>query len=172
MNWLLYLPPLLAIYLLAISGLTSRYIRNRIQESANADQALKDKSQVIQNIAVDWSGRLSFFNAMFTGMVSVFSIYSKTNNYRPAVVTFVVLLLIFIVMMWWIMDHAPGELAAIKFRRVPISHADLCRIVLIVLNVILLLTIAYSETDAQTAVSSRRSEVIGHLAVNCSVFGC
>lgn len=145
MNWLLYLPPALSIYLLLISGFSSEYVKHKIHDYVATNPKLKNHESIIQDITLDWSARLSFFNSMFAAIVSVFSIWSKTRSYELAVGTFFILLAVFIPMMWWIMKHGPYELPATYFRRIPISHATLCRVILVVVNVILILAIAFSQ---------------------------
>src|SRR5207248_936575 len=88
---------------------------------------LEDYQEFIQNVALDWADRLDFVTAMFVALVSVFSIYAKQKNFEGAVETVLILLAIFIPMMFWILGHDPGDLEAIKYRHLKITHAALSR---------------------------------------------
>jgi len=137
-----YLPPLLSIYLILVSGSAKGYFRNRLTAFLAADEFLKQRETLIRSVALDWSSRLGFFNAMFTAMVSVFSIYSESKSYEWAVGTFLVLLLVFIPTFWWIMGQEPDEIAARKMARINISPARFCSLILVVINLILIGAIA------------------------------
>jgi hypothetical protein len=169
MNWVLFLPPLLSIYLILISNFSKKYIANQIAQFVDSAQKRNSSSETVEtaiprpipatetlrywrdlitNITIDWSARLSFFNSMFAAWVSSFSIWSKTGSFGWSVLTGVLLLLIFIPMMWWIMGHKPGELVDTKHSRRlfgEVPNAKICSYILIVVNLILIGAIAVSQ---------------------------
>jgi len=145
MNWIIYLPPLLSIYLILISDFSGQYFRNQVADFVSGNPEWAHTKETIQNVGLDWAARLSFFNSMFASIVSVFSIYSTTQSYGWAVGTFALLLVIFIPMFWWIMAHAPDALAATRTRRWGITHARVCSIILLVVNGILIAAIAINQ---------------------------
>ena len=153
MNWFLFLPPGLSIYLIAISGFSQKYLRKRVDSFVSGKSGLEDKKEVIKNVALDWAARLGFFNSMFAAMVSVFSIYSSTQNYNWTVGTFIVLLVIFILMFWWIIGHEPDELVSIRFRKLRMTHASMCRYILLLVNLVLIVAIAVSQRLIQQSQS-------------------
>lgn len=123
-----------------MSNVFSGYLKNTITNFVAGKAALEDNQDFIQNVALDWADRLDFVTAMVVALVSVFSIYAKQKNFDLAVLTFVVLLAIFIPMMFWILGHDPGDLEAIKYRR-KFTHAAMCRIILVGVNLVLLVAI-------------------------------
>ncbi len=174
MNWILFLPPLLSIYLILISSFSKKYITNQITQFIDSATKLDSYSiiegekaisqsipttktlaywrDLITHITIDWSARLSFFNSMFAAWVSSFSIWSKTGSFGWSVLTGILLLLIFIPMMWWIMGHKPGELVDTKHSRRllgEIPNAKICSYILIVVNLILIGAIAVSQLIAK-----------------------
>jgi hypothetical protein len=112
-NWIAFLPPLLSIYLLLISGFAKAFIVKDIERFSANDPNLKAKQDVIKNVVLSWATQIGFFNAMFASMFSVFSIYSKTRSFGWLVLTLVVLFTIFIPMFWWIRHFEPDGLEAI-----------------------------------------------------------
>ena len=145
MNLLPYLPPLLSIYLLLISGASSGYIKNRLRQFIAGDEKLQARGLTVEHLTLDWAARLGFFNSMFAAMASSLSIWSKTGDLQLAGLTVFVLLLIFIPMMWWINGLEVDELVASMSRKGHVKPATVCRIVLIVVNLGLILAIMFSE---------------------------
>jgi hypothetical protein len=173
MNWYLYLPPMFAIYLLVTSAFSKRFISKRIETFMNRPHDVAyinkqseiaglapststsvnklinsfwiSKTPLIQNIALDWSARLNFFNSMFTAVFSVVSIYSKTKNFDYTVIAIVILVAILAPIMWWIFSMDVDELVSRKIPRLKVTPATLCRIILILVNVGLIIAIYYSQ---------------------------
>jgi hypothetical protein len=146
MNWFLFFPPALSIYLLLISGISQQYIGKQITIAA-ASAGLKAKQNFIKNIALDWSARLNFFNSMVTAIFSGFSIWSKTQSYPAVVIHSAVLLAIFIFMMWWLMSYSAGELVdtKVKILSLKVTPAKICRFLLLLINILLGLEIYLSQ---------------------------
>jgi hypothetical protein len=144
--WFRFLPPLLAIYLLLLSGLTRKWIEARIKDLTAQQQNLQPYRKVLLFVALSWSATLSFFGAMFSAFISVFSIYGSSRNYSWAVGTFVVLLAIFIPMVFYIVRfRADGLASTLVGPRIKMTAASFCRYVLLLVNVVLLGAIAASE---------------------------
>src|SRR2546423_8260242 len=102
MNLFPYLPPLVSIYLLSMSGVSTSYFKNKLSHFVERKRKLKDHRQIIENVALDWSARLSFINSMLVSLVSVFSIFSNTKDYVAAGTILSVLLIIFFWLGWWV----------------------------------------------------------------------
>lgn len=146
MIWFRFLPPMLSIYLLLLSGLTTKIIQSKIDDLAVQQPKLKPYKKVLLFTALSWSATLSFLGAIFSAMVSVFSIYGSTQNYVWAVATFLLLLVIFIPMLFYIMRFRADELASTRVApRLKITAATLCRYILLAVNVVLLAAIGASE---------------------------
>lgn len=146
MIWFRFLPPLISIYLLLLSGLTTKIIQSKISDLTAQQTNLKPYETVMLHVALSWSATLSFLGAMFSALVSVFSIYGSTQNYPLAVVTSLVLLAIFIPMLFYIMRFgADGLASTLVGPKLRIPAAKLCRYVLLVVNVVLLAAIGASE---------------------------
>jgi hypothetical protein len=145
MNPLAYLPPVLSIYLLLISGASGGYIKSRIRQFVERDERLRDRAQTVEYLTLDWAAKLGFFNSMFAAMASSLSIWSKTGNLQLAGLTVFVLLLIFIPMMWWLHGLEADELVASISRTWRLRPATVCRVVLITVNLLLIFVIFYSE---------------------------
>jgi hypothetical protein len=145
MDWIVYLPPLLSIYLILTSDFSGKYFKDRVAEFVSVNKEWAKTKDVIQNVGLDWAARLGFFNSMFASLVSVFSIYSATQSYNWAVGTFALLLAIFIPMFWWIMAHAPDQLAAERTNFLKITHARICSITLLIVNFVLIGAIAINQ---------------------------
>lgn len=129
------------MYLILMSNVFSGYLKNLVATFVAGKTPLENNQEFIQNVALDWADRLDFVTAMVVALVSVFSIYAKQKNFEWAVGTFIILLAIFIPMMFWILGHDPGDLEAIKYRHLKITHAAMSRIILVVVNLVLLVAI-------------------------------
>lgn len=147
MKWIQFLPPVFSIYLLLISGVTSSHVKNKIHDFVSNKGTLQENEPVIQFLTLDWSARLSFFNSMFVAMISVYPIWLN-RSYELLAATSIIILVIFIPMMWWITGLRPDALPATYIRRPRIKYATFCRIVLIIVNLILIAAIAYSQLSS------------------------
>lgn len=173
MNWYLLLPSAFAIYLLAISRILEKSLRNRvagfvdrehdaayIQNLANLENIdlpdsdktrllinafWRSKTSLIQNIALDWSARSGFFNSMVAAFISVIAIYSKTQSFRWTVATLLPLLLIFVFGVFWIAGKDVDDLIATKVRWLNRSPAFVCRIILVLVHVALMAAILLAQ---------------------------
>lgn len=169
MNWYLLLPSAFAIYLLAISRVFEKSLRNRVAvfvdrdhdpdyiedrvKSVGIDYQDRDKTRalingfwrsktaLIQNIALDWSARVGFFNSMMAAFISVIAIYSKTQNFVWTVGTFVPLLFIFVFGIFWIGGKDADELVSTKVGWLNRSPAFVCRIILVLVHIALMTAI-------------------------------
>lgn len=144
-NWFLYLPPVLSIYLLFMSGVTVSYFKHKVADFVRRKRKLKDNQDVIENIALDWSARLSFFNSMAAALISPFSIFSRTQDYVAVGTVTIALLVLFFFMVWWIHGHDIDELSSVISRRFHITHSRICRYVLYAVNIALIIAIYYSQ---------------------------
>ena len=146
MIWYRFLPPIISIYLLLQSGLTTRIIESKIDDLVVRQPNLAPYKNVLQHVALSWSATLSFIGAMATALVSVFSIYGSTQNYPLAVGTFLILFAIFIRMLFYIMRfRANGLASTLVSPKLKMTAATLCRRVLILVNILLIGAIAASE---------------------------
>jgi hypothetical protein len=173
MNWYLLLPSAFAIYLLAISRVFEKSLRNRVAafvgrehdpeyiedlvKSANLDlpdrketsvlinEFWRSKTSLIQNIALDWSARGGFFNSMVAASISVIAIYSKTQSFIWTVATLLPMLLIFVFVIVWITGLDVDELIATKVRRLNRSPAFVCRIILVLVHLGLMAAILFGQ---------------------------
>jgi len=151
MGWpeylLQFLPPAFAIYLILVSGLAGRLVANRIKVfvESTADDEIKKKVQLVQNLVLSGATQLSFLNSMFAAIVSATVYPLGRNSYRIAILAPLVILLILIPLMLWILSLAPDELSAKRFAGLPISYALGCKIVLVTVNLILFLAIWLSN---------------------------
>jgi hypothetical protein len=147
MNWLLYLPPVISIYLILISELSNKFLKRLITDNKRLDAITKldtateeEIKKVIEEVALDWGERINFFNTMFVTLISSLSIYSVKGAYW-AIGTFVVLLFIFIPLLLWTNSLGAGNLATHKTRHFNLLYASVCHIALILVNVILMVEI-------------------------------
>lgn len=145
MNWYEYLPSIISIYLVLISNLSSEYLRTLVNHTIVSDPSLDDSRELITNIALDWADRLGFINFIGVTFISVFSIYANTKSYPLAVGTFIVLWVIFIPVLLWIISHPAGDLHGTRLRRYNIKPADMCSIILVLMNIILIIAIFISQ---------------------------
>lgn len=169
MNWYLLLPSGFAIYLLAISRILEKSLRNRVAvfvdrehdpefietlvKSADIDLPDRDKTRalingfwrskttLIQNIALDWSARAGFFNSMVAAFISVIAIHSKTQNFVWTAATLIPLLLIFVFGLFWITGKDVDELVSTRVRWLNRSPAFVCRGILLLVHVTLMAAI-------------------------------
>ncbi len=150
MNWYPYIPSLISIYLIFISTIFSGLLKSSVDNFVTGKGSLEDNKGFIQNVALDWVARINFVNSMVVSIVSVFTIYASLRNYDWAFLTFIPLFLVFIPMFLWIMRHNPGDLQAIKYRHLKITHAAICSIILLFVNLVLVGAIFLSQWLAKT----------------------
>jgi len=142
-----FLPPVFAIYLILVSGLAGRLVTSRIKSfvEKKADDEVKNKVLLIQNLVLSGATQISFLNSMFAAIVSATVYPLGRNSYRIAIFAPLAILLIFIPLMLWILSIDPDELAAKRFAGLPIRYALGCKIVLVIVNLILCVAIWLSN---------------------------
>ncbi len=151
MGWpeyfLQFLPPVFAIYLILISGLSGRLVANKIKSFVESrdDEELKKKVELIQHLVLSGAAQLSFLNSMFAAIVSATVYPLGRNSYRVAILAPLTILLILIPLMLWILSLDPDELSARRFAGLPIRYALGSKIVLVLVNLILCLAIWLSN---------------------------
>ncbi|HEX6746601.1 MAG TPA: hypothetical protein VF092_04840 [Longimicrobium sp.] len=143
-NWFGFLPPLLSIYLLLVSGFTKRFLATRIQTFVAREEGLTNKKDVIRNVAAGWASLLGFFNALFAALLAPISIYSTSRSFGWLAATLILIVFTFIPMFWWVQSFDLDELqtGATLFGWSP---ATLCKIVLIIVNLVLLAAIGINQ---------------------------
>jgi len=145
MNRFAYLPPLLSMYLLLVSGTSTFYFKSKLNQFVERKPKLSSHKDVIEHVALDWSARLSFFNSMFTAMVSAISIFSTTKDFVASAATLLILLAIFIPMGWVIHGYEIHELSSVISKRFHLRPATWCKLILWIVNFALLIAIYYSQ---------------------------
>lgn len=146
MNLYRYIPPVVSIYLLLQSGLTNKLLKSRIKNLVVQQPNLAPYQDLLGFVAASWSSTISFFGAMFSAMVSVFSIYGSSKSYGWAVTSFLILLAVFIPMLFYIMRFNVDELAAtLVGPKIRIPATTFCRYILLGVNLLLIAAIRVSE---------------------------
>ncbi len=140
-----YLPSIISIYLLAISNLAGLSLKDWLSDvdvGTGLAPGPSERRAHIQNIALDWSTRVTFYNAIGMALVSVVSLYAESRNYVLAtgIMLFIVLVILLPIILWF-NYHRPGELVAIKFNRINMMHGTLPKLILIGINLIIMLAI-------------------------------
>jgi hypothetical protein len=134
-NLFLYIPSAFSIYLILISGVASNYLRASIREYVKNKSNIKPYLEFLYVVAEDWAERLGFINSMILSFISVLSAFAESQSYLWAGVALVVLVFIFTPTFFWVFSHQPSKLVGTKFPPpFAITHAQLCQIVLIVVN--------------------------------------
>src|SRR5689334_23128771 len=151
MNWYLLLPPAFSIYLVLISRLFQGWLRELVSNSVFGQKPLDTKRSLVENIAEDWSDRVGFVNSMIVSLVTIFSIYSDTRSEGWAVATLVLLLAVFVPVFIWIVSHQIGELPATYTMHFNITHSWICRIILIAVNLVLLVSLLIAPSPAPSS---------------------
>jgi len=149
LNYFKFLPPLFSIYLLLISGLPKSYLKKRIKDFLWNKDGLREKTELIQNLALDWAARVGFINAMVAAIISPFSIYSETRSYGWLTITLLPSFAIFFCMIWFIFRQEPDQMVAGWVRRAKMSPANFCKLILLIVNFGLLAATLISQLQSQ-----------------------
>jgi hypothetical protein len=136
-----YLPPLISIYLISISGLTTRYLKHLVSSLNIPITAQKQNGEIIEDIALDWGERLGFLSAMIVALFSSISI-SSAKTYDWAILTLIVLMIIFTWMLFWIIPQGAGDLVTTRTKHLKLLHVTVCHIILWIVNIVLIAEIA------------------------------
>lgn len=153
MNWFKFLPPLFSIYLLLASSGPKTYLKRSVSRFLANKKGMKDKVEIVQNVALDWSARSGFIHSMLAAILSPISIFSESQNYIWLATTILLLLLIFASMLWWIFSKDPDELVASKMARLEIKPSTFCKLILFIINLILIAAIYESEKISRHSVA-------------------
>ncbi len=145
MNIILFLPPLISIFLLCTSFFPKNYLVRTVKTYVSTKDHLKKHEKVIRFVALSWAAKLGYFNSMIMALFSSFSIWSSTGDYTYCIGTIVILIMIFIPMTWWIMSHEPDELASTVTKRYHLTHDAICSIILLLVNILLIVAIYLSQ---------------------------
>ena len=143
-NWFTFFPPLFSIYLLFISGVMGAFLAGRVKQAAGRGAAAAHED-FIRNTASGWAAQLGFMNAMLASFVSTISVWSASGSFAGLAVTFFVLLLVFAPMLWYVLSHEPDQIVATKLSWAKISPATFCKLVLLLVNVGLIVAIAWGQ---------------------------
>jgi hypothetical protein len=142
MNWIIFLPPFISIYLIIVSLYFARFaLKRSLNNFVQRKDELKEKEILFYYVALTWSAKIGFINSMFMAMVSLVSIWSASNNFKWLVGSGLALFLIFAPMMWWILSQDADELEARILRRLKIRASTFCSLLLIMVNVGLIVVI-------------------------------
>ncbi len=144
MNWFLYLPPVVSIVLVVSSGGANRYLEHLSRNYYPQDKSLHDVRPVFVDIALDWAARVGIFNSMFTSLFACLAVYQGPQTFQFVLGTLAVLLIIFIPIFYWIISSEASQLVTERkwqILRWHLNGAELCNIILIVVNIILIIEI-------------------------------
>src|SRR5688500_978742 len=136
MAWIAYMPAALSIYLALVSGFSKTFLVNSVRNFVARREDLKVNGDVIANIALSWASRLNLFNAISASFAASLVIYSKTRSYEWLAGTIMVLLAILGPVAWWLFSLEPDELTTTRVKWVGITYANVCRVILVLVNVI------------------------------------
>ncbi len=142
MSFYVYLPPVFSLWFLALSAVIGGYLKQLVGGMAANDQNVQQNQTIIRSVASDWSARISFFNSMWMAFPSCISIFATTKDYTRVAVVLIALLIIFSFMFYWIISFPPGMLVVTRTRFLNLVAATWCRIILVVVNLLLIGTIA------------------------------
>jgi len=143
MNFLIYIPQIVSIYLIIISLIAGRtYLIKSINNYVRGHEDLEQYNNTIAYIALTWSAKLSFFNSMFTAIFSLISIWYVTRDITWSLAALIIILLIFAYMMWFIFSSDAEELEAMSIDKLGITKSTLCSFILILINVFIIAVIA------------------------------
>jgi hypothetical protein len=156
-NWYIYLPPAISIFLLINSRSADIYLKHLVRSFYSPDPAVQASKDVIEKVALDWATRLGFFNSMFIALASSFSVYAGTQSIGLTIGTFTVILLIFIRMFYWIISHGVGQLATTT-NRYFFNKPDttVCNVILLIVYILLTCEIVITQ----------------NLSFFCKILGC
>ena len=140
-----FLPPVFSIYLIVVSGLAGKLVVSRIRSfvANSADERLKEKLPLIQNLVLSGVLQVVFINSMLAAMISVLVILRK--DHALAVFALLLILTPLIGFIYWTLSLNPDELSNRKFVFIPIKYAFSCKLVLIIVNIVLCFTIWWSN---------------------------
>ena len=143
-----YLPSIFSIYLLLISPVLGLYLSGLVDKLSSTTWSPPQKA-LIRNVARDWAARSGFLNAVLAALVSVFVTFQKYPE--PAVVAALLFIVVAVPIGIWIVSHTTiGELVkkptTILRWEIGMSPAAVCRVVLIVMNVVLLILVYVSQS--------------------------
>jgi hypothetical protein len=132
-----YLPPLFALYLLAISSLPDgllkvllrwQYGRRPIaqneevkQDAENNQKVQESQLEFIKNVAVDWTLRTSLLTSIIAGIISVLVTFSEPQSYGWATFMITTILVIYTPMSIWVFTYHVGALPAVGRTKKPWS---------------------------------------------------
>lgn len=142
-----------SIYLLVISPIAGLYLSGLVDQLSSTTWNIHQKA-FIKNVARDWATRVGFLNAVVAALVSVFVTFQKYPG--PAVVAALLFIVIAVPIGLWIVSHTTiGALVKkptkIFWWELNKSPALLCRIILIIMNVILLILVYISQSWSAAA---------------------
>jgi len=146
-NWYVYLPPAVSVFLLLISNLADLQLKSLVKHFNPPNLAVQKSKEVIEGVALDWATRLGFYNSMIVAFASCFSVYSGTQSYSWVVGTFIALLVIFVIGFFLINSQGAGKLAVTSTPRFfNLRYSTICNIALIIVNILLAVEIAITQS--------------------------
>jgi hypothetical protein len=152
-----YLPSLTSLFIIALSEVANPWLKSLINEAVSGKQGLEDKSDLIKNIALDWSYRLAFITSSFAAIISLFIVFSKSKDYDLLALTAVLLLAAFILMLVWILRFGAGQLVDTKvlISSHRVAPRVICITFLILVNVSLMFMIYFSSMSPAIQASEK-----------------
>src|SRR6266568_3798016 len=160
MSWLAYilpyLPPLISIYLVSTSKLTSRYLKQLVRSINTPNPEIERNKSFIEEVAMDWGERLGFLNSMIVALFSCISI-SSPQTFDWAILTLILLMILFIWMLFWIIPQGAGDLVTTYTKytsRFKMLNSTLCHIILWIVNIILIAEIAITQYYTTYSISA------------------
>ena len=158
--WGPYLPLIASIYLILIAPIAAMYL-DRMVEQLDPEQWVENQKKLIKNIAKDWATRIGFINAVVAAFISLFVIFEKKPGL--AIGSAILFVAVTLPIGLWIVSHTTIG-ALMKPRREGVTlkipfieqswelpktknktPAQLCDVVLIVMNLVLIGLTWYSR---------------------------
>jgi hypothetical protein len=143
-SWFPFFPPLFSIYLLFISSLAKGYLNYQIKRAADRG-AVKGHEVFVFNTASGWATQLGFVNAMLASFFSTISVWSTSGSFGGVTLTVALLLLVFAPMLWFIFSKEPDQIESDRARKGRFTPAQVCKVVLVLVNVSLIAAIATNQ---------------------------
>ena len=99
----------------------------------------------VGNFASGWAAQVGFMNAMLASFFSTISVWSASRSYEGVGATVALLLIIFTPMLFFVLSYDPDQVVAVKVGPFKTTPSTICKGVLLVVNLILVVGIAWSQ---------------------------
>ncbi len=145
-NWFAFFPPLFSIYLMLISGLSKNYLIGQVSHAAGRGALTPTQQQFVGNMASGWAAQLGFISAMLASIFSVISVWSASRSFAGVVISIALLVFAFTPTIWLLFRYEPDQIVAEKVSwSKKLTPAMVCKVVLLLVNVLLVAAIATSQ---------------------------